>query len=279
MQASRSLPVLGFLLLLLLGASSLAGCGSGGDPKCDGVFCGQNGTCVDGKCQCATGYGGSYCQTCFPRCTGKECGDDGCGGSCGSCTGGACNNGTCGCAPQCSGKQCGNDGCGGSCGTCQTGVCSPSGQCCTPNCAGKSCGLDGCGGLCGKCSGLEACINGGCTIDSGLACVERPNTCDNDGDCGGPPMRCLQAPVLSCGLPPTDCGTADTICRSVNECWQSCSSDTDCPAAKPKCVDSLCHSCRQDSDCTGGLFCINSNARDRCASAGDCNLIAVNECR
>ncbi len=38
---------------------------------------GDNGTCVDGQCQ--------YCT---PACVGKECGSDGCGGSCGTCESG-----------------------------------------------------------------------------------------------------------------------------------------------------------------------------------------------
>lgn len=40
-------------------------------------------------------------------------------------TGASCN-----CTPQCSGKQCGDDGCGGSCGNCASGTsCNASGQC------------------------------------------------------------------------------------------------------------------------------------------------------
>ena len=40
---------------------------------------------------CSAGGGGAVCQ-CTVNCTGKSCGDDGCGGSCGSCTGGkACD--------------------------------------------------------------------------------------------------------------------------------------------------------------------------------------------
>lgn len=56
-------------------------------------------------------------------CSSRKCGDDGCGGSCGTCPSGlTCNNGTCGtaCVPSCAGKTCGDDGCGGSCGTCTT---------------------------------------------------------------------------------------------------------------------------------------------------------------
>lgn len=47
------------------------------------------GTCTDGVCEYskatgATGY--KQClQTCVPECTGKECGEDGCSGFCGSC--------------------------------------------------------------------------------------------------------------------------------------------------------------------------------------------------
>ena len=59
-------------------------------------------------------------------CNGKTCGDDGCGGSCGSCPAGdtCLANGTCVCTPDCEGKICGDDGCGGSCGGCING-----GQC------------------------------------------------------------------------------------------------------------------------------------------------------
>ncbi len=60
------------------------------------------------------------------------------------------------CTPSCNGKQCGSDGCGGSCGTCSAGTtCNASGTCdanaCVPNCNGKTCGDDGCGGSCGTC--------------------------------------------------------------------------------------------------------------------------------
>jgi hypothetical protein len=52
---------------------------------------------------------------------------------------------------NCTGHACGDDGCGGSCGTCSGGqACSSAGQCaCVPNCEGKTCGPNGCGGTCG----------------------------------------------------------------------------------------------------------------------------------
>ncbi len=59
---------------------------------------------------------------CVPRCAGKKCGTDGCGGFCGMCSAGQqCTNGQCSCIPNCAGRECGNDGCGGSCGTCPAG--------------------------------------------------------------------------------------------------------------------------------------------------------------
>ena len=52
------------------------------------------------------------------------------------------------CTPNCQGKQCGDDGCGGSCGDCPNGSpCLVDGFCqgfeCTPDCQGKQCGQFG----------------------------------------------------------------------------------------------------------------------------------------
>ena len=58
---------------------------------------------------------------CVPSCTNIQCGPDGCGGSCGWCSGTAsCQNGVCvevtGCEPACAGLMVGEpDGCGGVC--------------------------------------------------------------------------------------------------------------------------------------------------------------------
>lgn len=69
---------------------------------------------------------------CVPQCNGVACGDDMCGGSCGSCPSGrSCSAGACvvACVPQCSGLECGDDTCGGSCGTCGEGQTCVTGQC------------------------------------------------------------------------------------------------------------------------------------------------------
>lgn len=68
------------------------------------------------------------------------------------------------CVPACRGRACGDDGCGGSCGTCSgTTVCREDGLCvepvagCTPRCGFGTCGDDGCGGSCGTCAGASTC--------------------------------------------------------------------------------------------------------------------------
>lgn len=89
----------------------------GPDPDC-GVSCGECGfevPCLNGVCL------GEY-----PNCSGLECGLDSscpgfyCGENGGNCLSGECNaDGSCECVPDCAGRVCGDDGCGGSCGSCE----------------------------------------------------------------------------------------------------------------------------------------------------------------
>jgi hypothetical protein len=78
------------------------------------------------------------------------------------------------CAPKCGGKACGPDGCGGQCGSCAgtNATCDLTGKCqCTPYCGGRVCGDDGCGGTCGTCPSLYTCVvNGSCQKDPGSQC-------------------------------------------------------------------------------------------------------------
>jgi MYXO-CTERM domain-containing protein len=137
-------------------------------------------------------------QNCVPNCSGgKNCGLDGCGGTCGSCEEGwSCTLGICEeddiCQPACTGKDCGSDGCGGTCGFCDEGEDCQAGACltldtdtlsedtflpeedtlapedtfgtdaCVPDCEDKTCGSDGCGGQCGACEGDFVCQAGAC---------------------------------------------------------------------------------------------------------------------
>ncbi|MEO7095512.1 MAG: hypothetical protein ABI175_19810 [Polyangiales bacterium] len=78
----------------------------------------------------------------------------------------------CSCTPSCTGKTCGDNGCGGSCGTCPFGkACDATGACvttCTPACTGKTCGPDGCGGSCGTCTAPATCSAAGTCVTAGL---------------------------------------------------------------------------------------------------------------
>lgn len=99
------------------------------------------------------------------------------------------------CTPDCENRQCGPDGCQGSCGSCPgKGVCTSSGTCeCTPECEGKECGDDSCGGLCGVCDPHFACENGGCVLQPWCG----DGTCDTTvgEDC----ETCLQDCPCGCG--------------------------------------------------------------------------------
>jgi hypothetical protein len=133
-----------------------------------GIGCDCN-NLEDGICPSLSCGADPDCATCTPECNGRSCGDNGCGGECGTCdVGDSCNaSGQCEaiCQPDCAGKQCGDDGCGGSCGQCE-GACGSDGQCegpCVPSCTDKVCGSDGCGGSCGTCAGaLECNLEGAC---------------------------------------------------------------------------------------------------------------------
>jgi hypothetical protein len=126
-----------------------------------------------------------------------------------------------GCLPLCDGKQCGDDGCGGSCGACaENEACGADGQCmCAPSCEGKTCGDDGCGGSCGVCEpdagapppgevdagseGPPTHDDGSESDDDGVATTTDPSSTDGDDSCAdhpGTPECAVQVVGKGCQL-------------------------------------------------------------------------------
>ncbi len=200
---------------------------------------------------CAFGTDCSDCgprdpADCMPRCDMRNCGDDGCGGTCGECTGAeTCMAGTCGvCTPDCADAMCGDDGCGGSCGECGSGAVCDGGDCRTPDCAGRECGSDGAGGTCGTMDGACAdgmgCRNGRCVACdcTGRSCGTATG-CDSCGDC---PMGMDLCDRLTgmCSATATPANCNDT-CRF--------SGDNECDDGRAGSHTSLCEPGTDCTDC------------------------------
>ncbi len=146
---------------------------------------------------------------CTPECSGKECGDDGCSGSCGTCNGvqDECVDGSCVCLPACEGKECGDDGCGGSCGACDDG---------------NLCTDDSCASLTGACT----FANNKLPCDDGSVCTA-DDTC-SEGACSG-------INVVDC-----DDGTGCTfdLCDPVvGDCWNMWACDDSDPCTDDSCEE------------------------------------------
>jgi hypothetical protein len=119
------------------------------------------------------------------------------------------------CVGNCEGKNCGDDGCGGSCGTCSGAAVCQGGRCTCPTgrvqCAGRCCDR---GQICvaGNClAGQGTCPNG---ADS---CLGENISCNQNATC-----VCFQTPEgrTRCGqprLPETECGncTNSATCEAA----------------------------------------------------------------
>ena len=234
-------------------------------------------------------------------CEGKECGDDGCGGSCGTCTFpeqcdafGHC--GEQGCQPDCFGKQCGDDGCGGTCGECASGQVCTNAVCvseCFPNCVAKVCGDDGCGGSCGTCAFGLMCSAGSCVEECEGDCAGK--VCGDDG-CGGSCGGCFGGTVCNdlglCVAPEAcdaqcdgkvcgddgcggSCGGCfgGTVCNDLGLCVapEACDAQCDGTACGPDGCGGFCGSCPVDWACQDGACvdpCVPTCGTKECGSDG-----------
>ncbi len=245
-------------------------CGGTCTPNCTGKVCGDDGcggSC--GTCPAGQACQAGQCVGCTPDCAGKECGDDGCGGSCGTCPAGqTCQDGQCvGCTPDCAGKECGDDGCGGSCGTCPTGQECQKGQCvCLPQCSGKECGDDGCGGSCGTCSGGLFCQAGKC-VGCTPDCAGKE--CGNDG-CGGSCGTCADGETCQVGqCVPAAADTApDTATPDTSQPDASCTPDCAGRQCGPDGCGGSCGTCPSGFECSAQGQCLSLPPPDSLPDAG-----------
>jgi hypothetical protein len=235
-------------------------CGDGLDNDCDGV------TDPESLCEncagviCPPGYAcdpdtGVCVPICTPNCTDRECGPDGCGGSCGTCPDGYyCDRtGLCavGCRDRCDPgeRSCvGNavihcedtngDGCveWSTPSTCPENYKCADGECvgCDPDCDGKECGDDGCGGSCGECEPDLHCENYRCVPGCQDECWWDEFYCMSQREyvvCGqydddpctefSPPQRCPRG---------TRCSEREMACVS-----DTC--EDECYAGQTQCLD------------------------------------------
>lgn len=184
---------------------------------------------------------------CVPECSGKQCGQDGCGGTCGTCAGiRTCSgSGQCqACAPgtgqhcMCpsgieSSQTCMSDGSGfGPCSPCPSPTCTPgqSMSCTCPNEASgtQTCLAGGAGfGQC-SCGASQACSPGGsraCTCTSG---GQGTQSCMPDGSGFGACSGCSTASgggnwyCAESGGNPMNCSCVDSVDDGVRCGSYSC---------------------------------------------------------
>ncbi len=230
--------VLVILVLLLF----LISCGPSNDV--DSVFIKKTGFAGNTGDNC--GSGGSNCD-------GRECGSDGCGGSCGSCddndpcTVDSCSDGSCNYEDLCSnGEAC----CDGECAVCcdvddcdGLGLTTPG--CCDTNplpfvFGGECYDLDSDPDNCGSCGndcgflgfGNTECCDGECAeccddndCDDGVCCDGECVECCDAGDCGGLDYDfpgCCNNECKDLDSDRNFCGDCDTDCLSQYGCNYKC---------------------------------------------------------
>lgn len=227
--------------------------------------------------------------TCLPNCSGKMCGPDGCGGSCGgcptdtSCVGNQCKGaGGGGCEPT------SYPGCGGC--PCEMCVCMMDPYCCNSQwdsiCVGE------CETQCGGCGTGGPCGNGSCEAAEGENCLN----CKQDCGCGAAEVcfqeQCCQTQCSGaecgydgCGGACGSCGVGQ-ICAGQQCCTPKCGGkecgDDECGGSCGSCgIGEACSnfSCIPcNPDCTGkvcgdngcGGLCGDCPKGQDCDEAGQC---------
>jgi len=214
--------------------------------------------------------------TCTPSCTNKNCGDDGCGGSCGTCTGfqtcgalGICEN-----PPSCQTDTDCTDTTKPKCDFFNSGACVQciSNEDCaatltTPFCTSNICVADPCGG---QCQAPQAC-----DVNNPPNCItEVPEECVTVA-CNG--FVCTDQTSVAAGY--TAC--VNGLCCDPDGTGGGGGGTGECTSCSPPLIPGLFPDPCETSFPGSGLTCsglpfifgqiIPGQCRKQCASSADCN--------
>ena len=270
----------------------------------DGVPCGPGPQwgCAEGICVCSA------------ACEGKECGLDGCGGPCGTCSEHhECKAGLCQYLPWCGDGQCSDSegclGCPEDCGLCKGlgEFCGTASECASGSCADDRCCDSPCLGPCLACNVVSQpgeCLahaylsdpENGCAsckaCDGAGACVAVPKLLDPLDDCA----LCNACDgVGACMLSPdnTDPGNDCLGCQVCNGAG-ACRNESAGKDGKNFCAESPQSTCGPDGTCNGvgacrlwpnGTVCKAQSCdgkmfqpADKCDGAGGCLDSGTSDC-
>ncbi|MDD4412483.1 MAG: type II secretion system protein [Patescibacteria group bacterium] len=241
-------------------------------------------------------------SACLPDCTNtdgttRSCGDNGCGGSCGSCGGSlVCKEDTGSCVACVGDGDCSGSGqhcIGNACLPCRIGVPADCSLCQTCNASNTCepvavdtvegrCSTVGCGT--GKCTATQTCgfnnnfetCTGGFCIADGSCCT--PETCASRGfNCGTfNSTNCPGVVVPSCGTCATGSCTNNQCCTpqtAAEVCGNQCSgtvTEANC-GSTVTCDSSVCAS----NSCVDGTCCVSESLATTCAG-NKCGMVTNN---
>jgi hypothetical protein len=191
------------------------------------------------------------------------------------------------CTPNCGIKNCGTDGCGGTCGSCNSGYnCAGNGTCmssaCTPNCGIRNCGMDPvCGTLsCGSCNSGYNCAGNGTCMKTACFAETDPQFCLRlNKNCNSVTAldNCSVSRTANCG----SC-TSPQTCNATNMC--SCFAETNtqfCTRLNKNCgsvtaLDNCSVSRTVDcGTCSGTQSC---NSTNMCSDGGSGGITCLTYC-
>ncbi|MBI5547813.1 MAG: chitobiase/beta-hexosaminidase C-terminal domain-containing protein, partial [Deltaproteobacteria bacterium] len=198
---------------------------------------------------------------------------------------------TCRCIPQCAGKQCGDDGCGGTCGSCQA-----SQECVAPGACVSACGNASCqagkGETCSTCPADcgSCCGNSTCDLGFGESCSVCPADCGpccGNGTCEAVRSETCVSCVADCACGPAQvCDTVHATCACAPQCAGKQCGDDSCGQSCGTCPNG--YECNpqggcdpeipQGCDCTSSQTCLDGICRDNtllCTASNPTGLCAA----